>query len=380
MQLNDCYEMINHSQTNFRLFLCGDVMTGRGIDQILAHPSQPQLYESYVKDARDYVYLAEEENGKIAYPVEKNYIWGAALTAWQELQPHIKIINLETSITLSDDYWPDKEIHYRMHPSNVNILNAAGINICTLANNHILDWGYAGLSETLKTLQNANISISGAGENIKQAMQPAIYELGQKKRVLVFSAGSPTSGIPSIWGATSQLPGVYYLANLTQNSLSSITENIQRYRQPGDLIIFSIHWGSNWGYEISESFRNFAHSLIDDANVDVVFGHSSHHPRPIEMYHGKPIFYGCGDFINDYEGISGYKEYRGDLTLMYFLDFDKHSLQFKKMTLIPLQIKKFSLHHANQKDCEWLLNTLNQCSPFGVQLSSYNQQMIYVVQ
>jgi len=60
---------------NLRIFLCGDVMLGRGIDQILAYPSQPQIYESYVKDARDYIYLAEEKNGIIAYPVSMDYIW-----------------------------------------------------------------------------------------------------------------------------------------------------------------------------------------------------------------------------------------------------------------------------------------------------------------
>jgi poly-gamma-glutamate synthesis protein (capsule biosynthesis protein) len=48
-----------------RLFLCGDVMTGRGIDQILPHPCDPLLHESYVKSARDYIRLAEQVNGRI---------------------------------------------------------------------------------------------------------------------------------------------------------------------------------------------------------------------------------------------------------------------------------------------------------------------------
>lgn len=135
---------------------------------------------------------------------------------------------------------------------------------------------------------------------------------------------------------------------------------------------------------MSESFRSFAHGLIDIAAVDVVFGHSSHHPRPIEIYQGKPIFYGCGDFINDYEGIGGYEQYRDDLTMMYFLDFDSLSLQFKKMTLVPLQIKKFSLHRASKKDCEWLLQTLNQFLSSGTsghghaKTYGYKEGLIYI--
>lgn len=360
---------------NFRLFLCGDVMTGRGIDQILLHPSKPELYESYVTDARDYVYLAEEVNGKIDYPVSMDYIWGEALKVWEQLKPDIKIINLETAITLSDDYLLHKGIHYRMNPLNIDILKSAGINVCTLANNHLLDWDRKGLIETMMTLKGAHIKFSGAGENIQQAMQPAIFEFDLDKRVLIFSAGMVSSGIPSTWEATPQLPGIYYLPDISHEALISVAENIKRYKQPNDLVIFSLHWGSNWGYDISDSFRSFAHDLIDLAQVDVVFGHSSHHPRPIEIYHDKPILYGCGDFINDYEGIRGYEEFRGDLTLMYFLDFDHTTLQFMNLTLVPMQIKKMSLHLADQKDSKWILETLNHASAFSAQLKPEDQHL-----
>jgi poly-gamma-glutamate capsule biosynthesis protein CapA/YwtB (metallophosphatase superfamily) len=72
-------------------------MLGRGIDQILPHPSVPRIFESYVKDARDYILLAEQMNGKILYPVPFDYIWGDALGIWRQEKPDIKIINLETA-------------------------------------------------------------------------------------------------------------------------------------------------------------------------------------------------------------------------------------------------------------------------------------------
>lgn len=368
---------MNYQQKVFSIFLCGDVMTGRGIDQILPFPSSPQLYESYVRDARDYVLLAQEKKANIIYPVTMDYIWGDAISIWDQQKPDVKIINLETAITQCDDYWPHKGINYRMHPRNIDIFRVAGINICTLANNHILDWGYGGLNETILTLKKANILFSGVGENITEAIRPAIYNLDSNTRILVFSAGTSSSGIPSTWLATNIEPGLYYLKEINQDSLKNIAKNIKQYKKPGDIVIFSIHWGSNWGYDIPEQFEFFAHGLIDEANVDVVFGHSSHHFRPMEIYHGKPIFYGCGDFINDYEGISGCEEYHSDLTLMYFIEFDRLSLQFNKMILIPLQIKNFQLQRASLADCKWILSVLNRFK-FSMQFSLSNDKLIYI--
>jgi poly-gamma-glutamate synthesis protein (capsule biosynthesis protein) len=136
------------------IFLCGDVMTGRGIDQILPHPSDPTIYESYMKSAQGYVKIAEEVNGAIDFPVSFSYVWGKALEEMDRVVPDVKIINLETSITKSNDYWKGKGINYRMHPENVWILKAAKIDVCSLANNHVIDWGYSGLIETMETLKN----------------------------------------------------------------------------------------------------------------------------------------------------------------------------------------------------------------------------------
>ena len=121
------------------LFLYGDVMTGRGIDQILPHPSQPQLFEPYVRSALGYVELAEEKGGPLPRSVDFAYVWGDALRELDRLRPHARIVNLETAVTVAEDAWPGKGIHYRMHPGNVGCLSAAAIDCCVLANNHVLD-------------------------------------------------------------------------------------------------------------------------------------------------------------------------------------------------------------------------------------------------
>ena len=88
---------------SIRLFLCGDVMTGRGIDQVLPHPADPTLHEPYIGDARSYVERAESVNGAIPRPVDFDYIWGDALAELDRAGVDLRIINLETSVTSSED-------------------------------------------------------------------------------------------------------------------------------------------------------------------------------------------------------------------------------------------------------------------------------------
>src|SRR5262249_15530203 len=154
---------------------CGDVMTGRGIDQILPHPGDPVLYERHVRDARDYVRLAEAVSGPISRPVDLAYVWGDAIEEMRRAD--VRIVNLETSVTTSDDPWPGRGIHYRMHPANVGCLTAAGIDCCCLANNHVLDWGHPGLEETLRVLDGAGIARAGAGRDAAEAAWPASLPL-----------------------------------------------------------------------------------------------------------------------------------------------------------------------------------------------------------
>src|SRR5947208_12270630 len=167
-------------------------MTGRGIDQVLPHPLNPRLYEPYLSDARAYVELAEAANGPIPRPVGFDYIWGDALQELCESAVDLRIVNLETAITSAQTNWFGKEIHYRMHPQNVGCLSAARINACALANNHVLDWGYDGLSETLQTLDAAGIAYSGAGNDAEEARKPAVLTTDATSRVLLFSFGSET--------------------------------------------------------------------------------------------------------------------------------------------------------------------------------------------
>jgi poly-gamma-glutamate capsule biosynthesis protein CapA/YwtB (metallophosphatase superfamily) len=355
---------------SLRLFLCGDVMTGRGIDQVLAHPVSPVLYEPYVRDAREYITLAEMANGQIPRPVDVDYIWGDALPELERVNVDLRIINLETAITSVETPWPEKGIHYRMHPQNIGCLTSAKITGCVLANNHLLDWAYDGLSETLKSLDAAGIAHAGAGNDAEEAMQPAVLSTAGSGQALLFSFGSRTSGIPRDWKATSISPGVNFLDDLSEATAMRLADQMRAHQQPGDLIIASIHWGSNWGHEIPRDQIMFAHRLIEEG-IAMVHGHSSHHVKAIEVFKERLILYGCGDFLTDYEGIGGYETFRGDLALMYLIELDSRSGELTAARWVPMRMRRFRLERASAADAAWLCMLLNELGkPFktGVRL------------
>jgi poly-gamma-glutamate synthesis protein (capsule biosynthesis protein) len=341
-------------------FLCGDVMLGRGIDQVLPHPVPPGLHEPYVRSALGYVELAERASGALPRPVDFGYIWGDALEELRLRAPQARIVNLETAVTLAEDAWPGKGIHYRMHPRNVPCLAAAGIDCCVLANNHVLDWGVAGLEETLKTLQAAGLRTAGAGRDAEEAAAPAVIEWAAGGRLLVFSYAMESSGVPPAWAAGAERPGISLLADLSRQSCDAIARQVAAARLPGDRVVVSVHWGGNWGYAVSREERAFAHRLIDAGAADVLHGHSSHHARGLELYRGRAILYGCGDFVNDYEGIGGHESWRPELALMYFVTLAADGGEVSSLALVPMRLRRFRLQRASDEEAGWLARTLDR--------------------
>jgi poly-gamma-glutamate synthesis protein (capsule biosynthesis protein) len=340
------------------IFLSGDVMTGRGIDQILPHPSEAIIYESYVKSAQEYVRLAEEVNGSISSPVGFDYVWGDALDEFQDRSPDVRLINLETAVTTSDEPVL-KGINYRMHPANAPCLSAGGIDCCVLANNHVMDWGTEGLLQTIDVLYKAGIAVAGVGSTLAQAAQPAELETAANDNVIVFGLGSLTSGIPANWSATDARPGVWFLPDYGKDTANQVVATIRRFKRDNSVSIASIHWGANWGYEIPSRQRQFAHRLIDSGTVDLVHGHSSHHRKGIEVYKRHLILYGCGDCINDYEGIPGYEQFRPQFVLAYFARLDNYGCLLQ-LEMVPFRLRRFRLERAGTEDAEWLGKLLNQ--------------------
>jgi poly-gamma-glutamate capsule biosynthesis protein CapA/YwtB (metallophosphatase superfamily) len=350
------------------LFLCGDVMLGRGVDQILPHPGDPALRERCIRDARRYVELAESVNGEIPSPVDFAWPWGDALATLTDTAPDLRLINLETSITRADDFASGKAVHYRMSPDNVPCLARLAPDVCALANNHVLDFGRRGLADTLDALRDADLRAVGAGRDQRGAREPALMPTPGGARVVVVSCAMASSGTPPSWASTPDRAGVNFVPDLSKRCAAELIDQVRAVRRAGDLAVVSIHWGTNWGYAVPADQRRFAHQLID-SGADLVYGHSSHHPRPIEIYHDKLVLYGCGDFVDDYEGIGRYEEYRDDLRLMYFASLDQNSGTLTGLRMVALQARKMRLHHASPADSTQLQTILDQISrPFATRV------------
>lgn len=352
-----------------RLFFAGDLMTARGIDHLLPHPGDPQIHEPYAQSAGDYVRLAEERNGPIPHRVDYAYPWGIALEAITSRHPQVRLVNFETAVTQRGTPRPHG-LHYRMNPANMGILEVAEIGCCSLANNHVLDWGEPGLTDTLQSLDQQRIPHAGAGLNEVQAEAPAILTLPGGRRMLVFAYATYDSGVPSHWAAGPDRPGVAWLADLKQASLRRVVQRIRACKRPGDLVVVSLHWGDNWDFAIPEEQIYFARDLIDEAGVDLLHGHSSHHIKGMEVYRERLIVYGCGDLLNDYEGIAGYEQYRADLGCLYFADLAADG-RLTALELVPIRRCGLRLTPLDAEERRWLRDTLERESArFGCSLKT----------
>jgi poly-gamma-glutamate capsule biosynthesis protein CapA/YwtB (metallophosphatase superfamily) len=362
-----------------KVLMGGDVMLGRGVDQILPHPGEPELREPYVRDARGYVRLAERVNGLIARPVDWQWPWGEVLEILNEAAVDVRLINLETTITADGQFADRKPVCYRMHPDNLPALTAFRPDVCALANNHILDFGYQGLTDTVEALTQPGIQGPGAGADLYTARRPAAVTVHDEHRVLVGSVAMTSAGVPKSWASDSDRPGVWLIRDLSRHVADDVAAGVLAHKRNGDIAIVSLHWGSNWGYVIPPDEIGFAHRLID-AGVDVVHGHSSHHPRPIEIYCGKPILYGCGDVIDDYEGIGGHEKFRAQLRLLYLTSTDPASGELVSLQMIPLRVRRMRLERASQADAEWLRTTLERTSrKFGIHVAAGSNDLLEVV-
>ncbi|MEO3750568.1 CapA family protein [Streptomyces sp. B6B3] len=355
--------MTRQGPPDLLLALCGDVMLGRGVDQVLPHPGDPALREPYVRDARDYVAFAEEASGPVPRPAGFDWPWGAALGVLERAAPDVRVINLETSVTRTGDFAPGKSVHYRMSPANLPCLAAARPDVCALANNHVLDFGRAGLAETLDALAGAGLRTAGAGRDAEQAWRPAAVPVRGDGRVLVYAVGTPGSGVLHDWAAGPGRSGVAFLPRLDERAAAGLAERVLRERRPGDMVVVSVHWGTNWGYAVDQDQTRFAHALIDAGAADVVHGHSSHHPRLLEVYRRRLILHGCGDFINDYEGVGGYEEFRDELRLLYLVPLARDGTLADDPRLVPLRARRLRLERASPEEAAWLGATVTEAGP-----------------
>lgn len=221
------------------------------------------------------------------------YPWGDVLPLLE--QADLRFANLECVIADAGTPWPRKTFHFRSDSRNIACLEAARIDVVSLANNHTLDHGVQALREMLPALDDHGILHAGAGLSADAARGPAVRtSCGTAVGFVAFTDNEPG------WAAGAASPGVFHVpVSLGDVRAQELLRLVRQTRDRTGLLVVSAHWGSNWGCEVPGEHRAFAHALVD-AGADVVFGHSAHVFRGVEVYRGRPVVYSAGDFIDDY--------------------------------------------------------------------------------
>lgn len=286
--------------------------------------------------------------------------------------PDLRLINLETAITAQGKPWPMKPIQYRMNPQNIDVLTCAKIDFCSLANNHVMDWGYVSLGDTMKALARAGIARAGAGRDRGRAAAPAILNAPGTGRAIVVSLTMLSGHTPERWAADAERPGVN-LVEATDRGLDEVKQSVAGLKQPGDVLIASIHSGINFGYEIDPAERDFVLRLIGEAGFDLIHCHSSHHLKAIEMHRGRPILYGTGDVINDYEGIANpnWASFSSYLGTIAFATLSADTGACSGLVLRPTRMRRLRVQRANADEAAELHAILKrESAQFGTRIEN----------
>lgn len=239
--------------------------------------------------------------------------------------------NLESPITEHAVPWSAgwKSFRYRTSAAAIGLLEAANIRAVSLANNHVLDFGAAGLMDTRRHLAGNGIAFAGAGATAGEATAPAICRIGQVTLGLI----ALTDNMPE-WRATERRPGIHYAPINGRCDMSAtlrgMTEDLRS--RGADCVILSVHWG--WLpvplVGPPRRFRRFARQAID-AGVDIVHGHSAHLLQGIERYGRGVIFYDTGNFLDDYWVFPGIRIDRSVLCMVEFV-----GPRPRRLTAIPV--------------------------------------------
>ncbi|MFA6603940.1 MAG: CapA family protein [Patescibacteria group bacterium] len=245
------------SQPEISLVAVGDLMLSRTVAQRLAANGGPEAAFARVRD-----YLRA---GDITFG------------------------NLETALLSGRAIQPG-EMVFRSDPAAAASLASAGFDVLSLANNHVPNFGAAGILETLKYLDAAAVAHAGAGADATAARAPAIVERSGLR--FAFLAYNDADVVPAGYFAAADHPGTAAM------DIENLKADIAAARAAADIVVVSMHSGTEYVPDPNRRQTAFAHAAID-AGADLVIGHHPHVVQTVETYAGKPIIYSLGNFVFD---------------------------------------------------------------------------------
>ncbi|QPM67738.1 CapA family protein [Atribacter laminatus] len=252
-----------------------------------------------------------------------------------------------------------KKFIFRGNPSYVAVLEKAGINLVSLANNHIMDYGNLALIDTIDNLKNAGLYPFGAGENQEEALKPVIiYKNGLTLSFFAF-LGYPLQ-IEKVDPKSS---------GPCQVGLDEFISALQDIRDQVDFIIVSLHWGLEYESLPHPHQVEIAHQLIDNG-VDLIIGHHPHVIQGIEKYRGKYILYSLGNFLFDQHGD------REKESFIFNCDFKEEGVLFPY--IIMFEISKCQTKPASEEKAEKIIAKIHLVSDQGIMFFQENDDKYYI--
>lgn len=286
-----------------RIYLVGDVMIGRSFNDVFDHNPE--------------------------YP-----IWGNVKSIFHSND--LVIGNLETTLTDSTDPWPNKTFNYKLSPKYANILNDIPFKFLSLANNHSLDYKREGLIDTMMTLDELGIKYTGAGLDYHQVRQPCILKLPNGVNLHILAAADYpdewAAGIP--YNRIKGYEGIWWFDLRNPEELIMMIEKYQKHLKSNDVLMICLHWGPNWEAQVSREKK------LSDIGVKIIMGTSAHHIQPYEFINTSVVFYGLGDFIDDY-AIN--PVFRNDIGQIVSIDLDDQG-NIVKVNVVYTQISDLQVN------------------------------------
>lgn len=282
-------EKETETQEDYREDIVGEVVVGDTQEETLppGEPvrEEPEDNETVLVFAGD-VYISRH--------VEANYdregidsVLSQGLQAEMQ-QADLCMVNEEFPFGTVGTPMEDKQYTFQVNPFYVSLFEDMGVDIVSLANNHVLDYGTDCLRETFVTLERTGIAYAGAGDTREEASALKTYDFnGETFGILAASRVIP---VPE-WNIENRQPGVF-----TTYDETALVESIKKAKESCDYVIVYVHWGVEHTTELTDHQTYLAHAYVD-AGADLVLGSHSHCLQGIENYNGSLIFYSLGNYV-----------------------------------------------------------------------------------
>jgi poly-gamma-glutamate capsule biosynthesis protein CapA/YwtB (metallophosphatase superfamily) len=254
----------------------------------------------------------------------------------------LAMVNLENPVTTRGIRVP-KPFNFRMHPRFVRALTEAGIDIVTIANNHVFDYGKEGLFDTISYLDSAGVRHVGAGRNQDEAYRPVLLEVkGKKIGFLSYYGGgeAPGAGKNSCGVARRDLPRV-------ASDIAALKRDMH-----AEYVVVNLHWGTEKARFPDDAQRSFARKVID-AGADAIIGHHPHVLQGIETYHAGVIVYSLGNFVFGGNSRSSY------LTGLFEIRLGSHTPRY---AFLPVGVEEWRARMLSGGDSVRVMNDMSRLS------------------